>query len=221
VATFRPDLIILVAGTNSPPGQDRAGARADFNAWFSEAFADETLRVLSVSRPPQKSSENWLVDSVMEPVVQGHKDAVRDQQNLGRAVVYAGSHDLLRVGWSNQWYQPSDNTHFNRIGYARLAGVMARALVGEPCGATVGAAMGSTVLAAVASDQDFPFGATVAKSVTSDAVRVLTWRGETVDIPTTWPAHTPWPVPIVRVMSTGTTLTGPLILSTFAPGALI
>ncbi|MBX3095653.1 MAG: hypothetical protein KF812_02205 [Fimbriimonadaceae bacterium] len=220
IETYQPDVLICLSGNNTTGSPDRAAAKALYDALFAEMFAADNLRVLSLSRTPINSSGVIGMDTIVEAMINGHKDACRTQQRLGRRVAHASPHDFMTARWAPQWYLSGDNTHFNAIGYAHLARGIATALVGGPRSLALTPPVQGETLASVPADVDYPGGAEVTKTAAADTVAVVHYGGSTATIPASWPVGVPWPVPVARILNAGTSLSAPLVVARHRFGVL-
>lgn len=219
IETYQPDLVIVMSGSNIQGMVDRASARSAYETLFQEIFAADNVRVLSLSRPPMNSSGVIAMDTNIEAMIAGHRDACRQQQRLGRRVAHLSPHDYMTATWSSHWYS-GDSTHFNAIGYAHLARGIAAALVGRPAAPISLLPMAAETIPSVPADLDFASGAQVTKTAPADVVNVVTYAGTQVTIPAQWPVGVPWPAPVARILSSGTTLSAPLVVARYRFGAL-
>jgi lysophospholipase L1-like esterase len=223
IAATDPDLVIVNGGANDASGDNLAILTAN---WISllETIRDAKpgVPIVVTTRHTANNAGSLTVNGFMQAQTYGPTDAARGFDDIAVAQLYPS----LAADWSAEWHPSGDGTHLNNLGYARVAGVIMKTILGPDWADIPKEPMGQINYTTVSADIDFPWGAFI--QCTGGTLNLVFADGTTQSIvigtghPNSLLANTVLRLPVVRVKTTGTSLgTNTLSVFPLKPGAIV
>lgn len=208
MAAYSPDLVICAPLGHNNVGSTNLAATATATETLISTIraAKPNVPILVGGLTIRNNSGSISMDANIANVNLGVKAGCLNKPN----VAYTDLHAELARNWNAVWN--ADGTHYNDIGYCRLALCLAKKIMGPNVPPPITAPVSVVSATSISADVDYPQGAYLSSS--GGTVKVTTWGGQDLVMvfggaagtTGSFPANTITPFPIVRIWNTGSTL---------------